>query len=114
MSVGILANNMVALQYAIKDICKAALSLDRTIGKASLEAVVSLQVGKAHLDLLAFVTGFDELGCTRTARACSLSRFQSEHGSTGEITLGGLRSTLESSSSRAVRNSATARVSRSA
>ena len=37
-------------------------------GKASqshaLEAVVSLQVRKAHLDLLAFVTGFDELGCT--------------------------------------------------
>ena len=24
MSVGILANNMIALQYAIKDICKAA------------------------------------------------------------------------------------------
>src|SRR5262245_61762408 len=38
---------------------------------------------------------------------------QAEHGSTGEITFGGLRSASASSSSRAVRNSATARVWRS-
>src|SRR5262249_49675891 len=38
---------------------------------------------------------------------------QAEHGSTGEITFGGLRSASAPSSSKAVRNSATARVWRS-
>jgi transposase InsO family protein len=57
------------------------------------------------------------VGCGCAVLGLTLSRehrsVHAEHGSTGEITFGGLRAASASSSLRAVRNSATARVWRS-